>query len=336
MSKTRVAYYAHHVGSGHLRHAYNVARHPDFEVMVMSGAAPHVHFDNFVPLGSDFVEGYQQPLGAPFHYIPVGHDNVKQRGFQIVDALTKFNPDVVITDVSAETAALAKLCGYPTIVRLMHGDRTDRAHTDMFDLADGIIAYFGEAIDPSVNPEWKAKTTFAGMLTLFPKAQAAVDGGVTVLTSLGGKGVDLASISEAAATTPEVTWTVVGHTQGSVDGKNVNVVGLVDDPDPYLVGADLVVTSTGHNAVRAAINARRPMVLVPEKRMYDEQLRFAEALHGAFGIPLARSWGDLDWSSVLHQAKTQKPDRIAEQMLVDDKHFFDALSTAVASAIRQR
>jgi len=338
----RVAYYAHHHGSGHLRHAANVAGNPALDVLVMSSADPVGGSQNnvrFVPLPMDIVEGHRQPGGSPFLYTPVGDSapNVRDRFRRIHEALTDFGPHVVIADVSPEVAAFAKLAGYPTIVRRMHGDRSDHAHSVMYAMADAIVAYFPEALESSEFPvEWKHKTVYAGMIEPGHFASgdtAGDDRTVVVLTSLGGFGVNIADVNAAAAQSPEWRWRVLGLTHGDADpAHNVSVLGVVNDPASEIAAASIVVTSAGHNAIGTAASANKPMLVIPEKRPFNEQQRFAEALALVSDVQAFDGWTG-NWLDRLEQAAHQDASRLSRLLFVSADQFHKACNDAIEIAL---
>ena len=67
----------------------------------------------------------------------------------------------------------------------------------------------------------------------------------------------------------------------------------VDDVWSRLCKADVVVSHAGQNAVAEIAAARRPAVLVAERRPHDEQIHTARALAAAGVVRLADSWEDV-------------------------------------------
>ena len=80
----------------------------------------------------------------------------------------------------------------------------------------------------------------------------------------------------------------------------------VDDPWPDLCAADVVVTHAGLGAISDVAAARKPAVVVPERRPHDEQAHTAAAL-SACGLALVLDGPPRDWSSILETALTINP-----------------------------
>ena len=128
----RVAYYAHHLGTGHLRHARRLAELGAVELQVASTGERREEllsgYLDYVALPPDTGPGQsggKMRAGAPLHDAPVG-PGIQQRFATLNRAWARFAPDVVMVDVSVEVALFARLSGYPVAVRRMHGDRPDR------------------------------------------------------------------------------------------------------------------------------------------------------------------------------------------------------------------
>ena len=83
---------------------------------------------------------------------------------------------------------------------------------------------------------------------------------------------------------------------------------------------NLVVVSAGHNASVDAVRSGRPLVLAPEERPFDEQLRFAQAAQAQAGVPWC-AWADpdADWAGAVRAALADpaSADRLAAQLLTE-------------------
>ncbi|MCQ1956734.1 glycosyl transferase [Arthrobacter sp. zg-Y826] len=342
----RVAYYAHHHGTGHLRHAANIARLGAVELLVTgtapAGGPPRLPGGaRFAPLPPDVgPDGPFAPGPGEFlHYAPAG-SALQSRFSRLHRLWEEFAPDVVVVDVSVEVAAFARLAGYPVIHRRMHGERTDPAHRLAYDSVHRLIAYFPEAIeDPAHLQAYGSRSTYLGMLApdtapstgLVPVRPRTV----AVQTSLGGTGVALADVLAAARQTPDWQWDVMGHTAGAPGEvpANVSLLGVVADPGPRLAAADVVVTSAGHNAVAAAAAARRPALLIPEPRPFREQAVFASSLAAAGAAAAAGFASVADWPSLLEELRGSDPQLLARTLLVSPDEFRDRFLAAVGSAV---
>lgn len=294
----RIVYYAHHHGSGHLRHARRVQRLGLAEVVVVGGPGADV----VLPADVDPAQPHTEPVGSPFHWTPTT-PAVRDRFMQWHRVLDQVDPDLVMVDVSVEAAVFAHLAGYPVVHRRMHGDRDDAAHRLVYDTARRLFAYYPQRLEaPGFG--WQDRTSWLGMVADgHPADASAVERGtVVVLSGAGGNGVPADGLALAAAGTPRRTWHVLGPRLPAPDVRlpgNVVQHGWVDDPTPWLARAEVVVCGAGHNTVATVAASGRPLVLVPEPRPHDEQLRFAEQLHRCFGVPTVTSWAGADWASLL-------------------------------------
>ncbi|KAD3632940.1 glycosyl transferase [Arthrobacter yangruifuii] len=341
----RVAYYAHHHGTGHLRHAANLARLNCVELLVTgtapAGGAPRLPGGaRFAPLPPDVApEGpFASGPGQFLHYAPAGPE-LQARFARLHRLWEEFAPDVVVVDVSVEVAVFARLAGYPVIHRRMHGERTDQAHRLAYESVHGLVAYFPEAVeDPAHLQAYGAKSTYVGMLAphtaprpgLIPVQPRTV----AVQTSLGGSGVPLEDVFAAARQTPGWQWEVLGHAAGAPGEVPVNVSlpGVVADPGPRLAAADVVITSAGHNAVAAAAAARRPALLIPEPRPFREQAVFASSLAAAGAAAAADFASVSDWAGLLEDLRGADPELLARTLLVSEEDYRERFLAAVSKA----
>lgn len=340
--KPRVAYYAHHHGTGHLRHAANIARLDAVDLLV-TGTMPAAGVPDlpggarFAPLPPDVARQGPFPPGpgTSLHYAPTV-PAVRERFARLHAYWEEFMPDVVVVDVSVETAVFARLAGYPVIHRRMHGDRTDAPHRLAYDSVNGLIAYFPQTLEtPEHLAAYGTKSTYLGMLA--PRSagrQAVQPRTVAVQTSLGGTGVRLPAVLEAARATPDWTWRIMGRTSGAVRDvpSNVELLGVVAEPAPLLAAAEVLVTSAGHNAVAAAAAARRPALLIPEQRPFREQERFAQALAGAGATAAPDFSAPTDWQRTLAALSASDPELLARTLLVSEAEFRSRFLTAVERA----
>lgn len=337
MTLPRVAYYTHHHGSGHLRHALALARLQVVDLLVTGSTEPpglsNIPHTRFAQLTADIRsdgEPYPVPPEPFLHYTPTT-SAIRDRFSRLHRAWQDFDPQVVIIDVSAEAAVFARLCGYPVLYRRMPGDRSDVAHQSAYAAATGLFAYYPQELeDPAYREADRGRTQYLGMLepTGWRPAAAASIGGkvIAVQTSLGGRGVSVTEVARAARSCPEWQWNVVGVSSGSADlPPNVRLLGVIADPRPELAAADLIITSAGYHAVAAAAAANRPTILVPEERPFGEQTAFARALNRSAGIPMAESWSAAAWPDLLHQAEGSNAEALRTTLFVSRDTFSDRL-----------
>ena len=136
------------------------------------------------------------------------------------------------------------------------------------------------------------------------------------MTGRGGDGADREKIAAAAAATPDWQWIVIGMVAGDeVRGQmppNVRIPGWIDDPLPYLAGADAVVSAAGHNSVMELAHARARTVLIPEPRPFDEQVRKAAICERERLAIVHPHWPEADrWPELLRAASELPAERWA-------------------------
>ena len=278
--------------------------------------------------------------GGALHWAPRGHVGLRERMAQISAWVATHAPRRFVVDVSVEVTVLVRAMGVPTVVVALPGVRDDFAHQLGYRLADAIIAPWPDWADVlRGGEEWRAKTVAVGAISRFegravvsaPKTRAVMVGGrgasaptapalapplpaapaaagatvvpaetpaaardrtVLVLSGRGGTELTLDELAAAQAETPGWTWIVLGP-PGS---------RWVADPWPLLCAADVVVTHAGQNAVADVAAARRPAVIVPQPRPFDEQATTARALEAAGLAVVQPVWPAGTWADTLERA----------------------------------
>ena len=345
MSRIRVAYYAHHLGTGHMRNAQKLAGMPGLEVQVASTGKRNTSLLpgplQYVPLPADDSPGQargKMRSDDDLHYAPVG-PLIRERFAALNQAWHNFSPDVVMVDVSTEVALFARLSGYPVALRRMPGTREDPAHELGYRVTDALFAYYPAALESPVHEEmFGSKSHHLGMLE--PRGASRSlrkrwTRRVVVQTSLASS-IALEDLVAAASASPAWHWEVVGSVGGNdnmVLPANLHLRGVVPNPGMIMGDASLIISSAGHNAVAAAAAARRPTLLVPEERPHDEQREFAKQLE-TVGIPMVQSWTTpVHWQSMLTHAAGMAPDALAQALFVTREEFTAALHTMISSCM---
>ena len=298
-----IGWYVHAHGRGHLQRLQCVAAHLRTPVTALSSLPPPpgwsgawVVLPDDLPGADAAADGPADPTaGGTLHWAPRGHPGLRDRMAAIAAWVAAVRPALVVVDVSVEVAVLVRSMGVPVVVAAMRGDRTDRAHTTAYDLADALLAPW-----PATRPEpwpqrWLARTWHVGALSRFDDRPVAPPPGanrVAVLWGRGGSEVTAADVRAAAAATPAWTWDL-----GGFDGV---------DPDPWelLQSADVVVTHGGQNALAEVAASRRPAVVVPQERPHDEQHANARALTG-LAVVRPRWPVPPQWPALLDEAAAQ-------------------------------
>jgi hypothetical protein len=240
------------------------------------------------------------------HWVPHNDEGLMTRMAFIAQWIDKARPAAVVIDVSVEVALLVRLLGVPVIVMAMPGERTDGPHALVHQIADHIIAAWPQEL---YEPEWlrayAAKTTYVGGISRFehhevlhPTEDRAPS--VLVLSGTGGCDFDQPTIDSTAAQIPEITWKTLGLRGGP----------RTPDPWPDICAADVVITHAGQTCVADVATARRPAVVLPQSRPYDEQYVTAETLRRHRLAVATRGWADARaWRCLIAQARASDPSR---------------------------
>lgn len=301
-------YFVHHQGRGHAERCAAV-------VNALPSARPVTIFcardDIFPPLGANAAVQVIPSLFEPsqpappalaaaatpvtLHCAPLGWPGIRRAMREMADWFDRADPALLIVDVSAEVAQLARICSVPHVKVLQHGDRTDPGHCAAYDGAVGLLAPFAAGL---AQPDWTtgmtARTHFAaglglptgGRLTDRAEARRALGIGldermVLVLSGGGGDGMSLAALGVGARADPDARWIAIGKVQTDWHATapgNLSLRGWVNDPARYLTAADLVVSSAGNTTCHEVLDAGLPWIVVPEWRYFDEQHAKAAAL----------------------------------------------------------
>jgi len=294
-----IGWYVHSHGRGHAQRLGCVAAHLQTPVTALSSLPrPDGFAGEWLRLADDLPRSDPErdpTAGGTLHWAPRHHPGLLERSARIVEWVARTRPALVVVDVSVEVAVLVRSLGVPVVVAGMRGHRGDRAHRTAYDLADALLAPWPAEYAEPWPAGWLAKTWHVGALSRLdgrPSRPAPGERRVAVLWGEGGSDVTAADVAAAQQATPGWTWDVLG-----LGGPRVA------DPWSVLQAADVVVTHGGQNALAEVAAARRPAVVVPQSRPYDEQRANAAALDRA-GLALVRAtWPSPDaWPSLLERA----------------------------------
>ena len=304
-----IGLYLHHQGSGHRTRGTQIAHElgalaPGGVTGLGTGPAPADWPAEWVSLARDddpmplHTGPGQADVAASgvLHWAPRHHAGLLERHAQVVDWLHRERPSAVLVDVSVEVALLVRLCGVPVVVTALPGNRRDRPHRTAYDLADHLLATWPAGTHDRDWPEaGRAKTSHVGAISRVadrvpPAAPPAAPGPrqVLVLWGDGGSDVSAEDIARARAATPGWRWT---H-RGGAQPRSADLWA-------ELAAADVVVTHAGQNAVADVASARRPAVVVAQRRPHGEQEATARAVRrlgiaqGLSGWPSAEEWPQL-------------------------------------------
>ena len=283
-----VLWYVHHHGSGHWRHATAVARRLARPVVFASSRRPTVRLrdgDCWFRLTKDLAAVPRDPTaGGRLHWAPLGHDGLLARHRQLLALAADLAPAIAVVDVSVEVAVLLRLSGVPLVSVRFPGHRDDPAHRLAFDVSDVVIAPVPARLDLVPCGPRTRHVGFVSNIALGQRPWQA-GGPVVVLTGTGGSRLGLDCAAALARRLPGRSIQLVGTGAGKETGPgrptNLRTIGWVDDPEPMLSRASVVVGNAGMGTVADVIAIGRPLVVVPEARPFGEQAATAAALDRA-------------------------------------------------------
>ena len=280
-----IGYYVHHVGSGHLHRARAIADAVRQPVTGLSSLPrPQGWRGHWIELARDDVGPTSGDVtaGGRLHWAPTHDPGLRGRMSRFSSWIDSAAPALVVVDVSAEVAVLARLHGVPVISFVLPGERDDEAHLLGYGVSAALVAAWPPAalaMLPGLPAATAARVEHVGGISRFPvdlvRERRPGPPRVVLLSGEGGGAPTPAEVEEARASAPDWTWTVIGGPAGT----------WVENPFPALCDADVVVCQAGQNTIAEVAAARRPAIVVPADRPHDEQLTTAGAL-AAGGWPV--------------------------------------------------
>jgi len=299
-----IGYYVHHHGSGHLVRAGVLARALGEPVTGLSSLpCPKDWSGEWLQLDRDDVSPtVSQPTANDrLHWAPLHDPGLLRRTGQISHWIEDAVPRLMIVDVSAEVCLLARLHGVPVVSMVLPGSRGDAAHQLGFDVANALVAFWPAHVENMLVdvPDYvRAKVRSVGALSRFgggdPWERRPGAPRVTLLAGAGGNNLTRDLLEQARAQSPHWDWTILSRALG----------GWTSDPWPAIRDADVVVTHAGQNALAEVAAARRPAVVVPQRRPHDEQVTTGEVLRcGDWPAMVVDHFPDDGWGDRLDQAR---------------------------------
>lgn len=307
-----IGFYVHHQGSGHVHRATAIARSLRTPAVGFSSLPmPETWPGRWIRLPDDAAAVDRATAdvtaGGTLHWAPRHHPGLAARTGLIGAELASGRVRLLVADVSVEVAVLARLHGVPVVVVAQPGDRTDAPHRLAYDLAETLIAPWPTRPAPDWSRAWQDKTVHVGAVSRFDgRAPVRVTPGRRVLALWGSGGLDIDTdqLQAAADATPGWSWQVAGpQPPEGVGSSTVAWHGWLDDVWTALGEADVVVTHAGQNALAEVAAARRPAVVVPQRRPHGEQDATAAALASTGTTVVAPTWPEpAAWARLLDRA----------------------------------
>ena len=298
-----IGYYVHHQGRGHVHRAQALAAALDECVTVLSSVPrPSDWRGPWVLLPRD--DNQRAPAdvtaGGQLHWVPAGDPGLRARSAAVSAWLESARPRLVIVDVSVEVALLVRLHGVPVVSVLLPGRRTDPAHLLGLRASSVLVTFFplpARQLVPGLPDDIARRVVSLGAVSRFPNvpAREPVGGGprhVLVLLGQGGGSMAPDDATALRSLAPDWGWTVAGGPDS-----------WVADVSSALRACDVVVTNAGESALADVAAHRRPAIVVPAARPYDEQAITASAL-GAADCPaiVLPRFPDAGWPDLLDRA----------------------------------
>lgn len=323
---TRVGFYVHHHGRGHLSRTLAVLDHLEVPATVLTtmdidpGSLPEGVELVALPPDCDGVTPLPDPTaGGALHWAPLAPSLLKPRAAAMAAWLTRPDVATLVCDVSVEAALLARLCGVAPIVVRELGDRSDAVHRLGVDVAVGLLAPFPVELEHPDTPASLRDASFYSGFLRRPDGSAGVpapdrrelgleEGPLLVIAvGAGGHSFDLRSLPEVAAALEG--WQVVligagptGPSTSAPTGR-AQSLGWVEDVRPYLDAADVVASAAGTSLVAEVAAAGVPFVCVPETRPFDEQRARASRLAELGAACVRSTWPQPEeWPDVVAEA----------------------------------
>lgn len=292
-----IGYYVHHHGSGHLHRARAVARLWGPRITGLSSLprpadwpGQWLQLDNDAPASADS----DLTAGGQLHWVPRRHPGLRSRMGALSQWILAAEPDLLVCDVSVEVALQARLHGVPVVTVVQPGVRTDNAHLLGYGISDALVAMWPASarIRTGLPVRLDSRIRHLGGLSRFGTAEAARvrHKSVAVLWGSGGDGPPLEALRLARQQSPGWSWTLLG-------GPSWNA-----DPFTVLSEAQVVLTHAGQNSIAETAAARRPAIVIPQTRPFQEQHVTAQALHDpAWPTTVLEDLPSHGWRSVLEQ-----------------------------------
>jgi UDP:flavonoid glycosyltransferase YjiC (YdhE family) len=209
-----------------------------------------------------------------------------------------------------EVTVLMRLLGLRVVTLRQSGRRDDPAHVNGLSSADAVWVPQRRQLEPHCDRA-DGRWHFTGPFSLLddparPRAERRPDLAV-LLVGRGGHG--LAIDAWEAATAPPGWRVVIAGDPRRWDHGDVASIGELDAVAPLLDQAAVVVTSAGWASVADVVASGARLVVVPERRPFDEQVVRAEALqHAGLALRCPRWPAPSELGAVLEDAAILRPE----------------------------
>lgn len=327
-----IGFFVHHQGHGHVRRASALIERLSSRPVTVFCAQPDLfsirRSDVSLVALPDFhcqppatPQLLDQPSCTALDCAPLGVKALRHGMGLMAHWFREADPALLVIDVSAEVALLARICSVPAIKIRMHGNRGDLAHEAAYSASVAMLAPFDERLEqPEYPAAFRAKTEYIGGLIgerAPPRDRAAARERlglpqeqmiIVTLSGGGGVGANIGSLTMAARAFPDALWLLIGRftRRGhETDFRNLRLIGWVERTADYICAADIVIAPGGDNTVHEIAQVGRPFICIPEWCYYAEQDCKAQALERVGAAVYAPTWpADFDaWRTLIARAQ---------------------------------
>ena len=284
-----IGYYAHQHGSGHCRFADLFSRNFEQKVNIFTSVDYNFHkrdnlwlLEDENPDGTAYPQNQVQPPDY-LHYSPVGQQSIQKRSLQLLETIVKEKIELLIVDVSAEIAALARASSIAYAYVKLPGNRNDSAHLQAFQGAVFVLAYYPKEFEDPCTPQWLVeKTIYLGFLTssnfsnIERHSQSISD--IAVISGMGGNENLETHLPYLVNRFPNARFHLCGNFNTAFDHPKVIRHGYVTNLDRKLQECDLIIANCGLNTVSELLQIPKPFLVIPEDRPFGEQEFMASVL----------------------------------------------------------
>ena len=222
--------------------------------------------------------------GEVYHCLP---NNYKEYFKPIVSTCINEGIQTFVSDLSVEVGMAVRLHVDKLVYILLHGDRVDGPHQNMFHIADKLIVPFHQILEDSYFREFSRefnlvysggflKFQYQSREEFYPSEYDSNRRNVLIILGTGGDTFDESYID--------------------VDPNIYNVVILGKkkfvDPYNYIRCADIVVANAGDSIMHEIAYFNKPYICIPEERPFREQEIKGMTLFRE-GMALTSSWRGL-------------------------------------------
>jgi len=242
------------------------------------------------------------------HYAPLRVSGLLHRNALMIDFFRRNPETILLIDVSAEVALLARLCGIPTVLIRQNGVRNDTAHHLAYESAQLIIAPFPSFLDSKFDNPSYHKTLYAGGFSRYThvKNQVQLGNDVAVFLGQGGTNIDLFFIRHLRTyLRTEMHLHIIGAIESDASIDGVTFHGVLDQPNAVLRSCDVVICNAGHNTIMELVDLNKSIICIPASRPFDEQLQKAYYLSqsGCAITVLEEDIYHTDWNDRIEEAR---------------------------------